>query len=209
MNFRLQALVLAAVLLPLAKATPLYNRSDLTGWKFVTVAGESDPGTVAKVDAGGVLHVAGKPTGYLLAPGGPYGRFRLHAEYRWEAPKGNSGFFVYVASGPKGGKPWPTCLQIQNRDQHTGELIPMGGFTFENGPPDGKPLALRHPPEEMPLGDWNTCDVVCNGPDVEVRVNGVLQNTAAHCSVTQGGVALQLEGHPFQVRTLDLTPIDD
>jgi hypothetical protein len=186
-------------------ATELFNGKDLAGWSFVNPKGEPIA-KVAQVTPAGVLVVTGKPTGYLLAQG-VHSNYRLHVEYRWLKPKGNSGVFVHISSGPVAPKPWPLCLQVQNHDQHTGELIPMGGFTFDGGPADGKIYDLRHPPKENPVGEWNTCDITCQGDTVIAVVNGLEQNRALHCSPSSGQIGLQLEGYPFEIRALRLTPL--
>lgn len=205
----LRSLALGAALSLLARAEPpsteLFNGQDLTGWSFVNAEGEP-LAKVATVLPNGVLAVTGKPTGYLLREG-LHSNYRLHAEYRWLKPKGNSGFFVHISSGPVGGKAWPMCLQVQNRDQHTGELIPMGGFIFAGGPPDGKVYELRHPPREKPIGQWNLCDITCEGDEVIAVVNGLEQNHATHCSRSSGQIGLQLEGFPFEIRVLRITPL--
>jgi len=38
-------------------------------------------------------------------------------------------------------------------------------------------------------------------------VNGVEQNHATHCSKSSGQIGLQLEGYPFEIRVLRLTPM--
>jgi hypothetical protein len=83
----------------------------------------------------------------------------------------------------------------------------MGGFKFDGCPPDGKVQAQRQPPKENPIGEWNSYDIVCQGDTVSATVNGVLQNTALHCSRQSGGIALQMEGHPFEVRVVRVTPL--
>jgi hypothetical protein len=203
--FRL--LALGAALAAAARSAPvdLFNGKDLTGWSFVNAMGEPID-HVATVTAQGVLAVVGKPTGYLLAPG-VYSNYRLHVEYRWLKPKGNSGVFVHISSGPVGGKAWPLCLQVQNRDQHTGELIPMGGLTFAGGPPDGKIYDLRQAPRENPIGQWNGLDITCRGDEVIAVVNGVEQNHGTRVSKSSGQIGLQLEGFGFEIRALRLTPL--
>jgi len=205
----LRLLTLGAALATLVHAQSgsieLFNGKDLTGWSFVNAKGEP-LAKVATVLPNGVLAVIGKPTGYLMVEG-VHSNYRLHAEYRWLKPKGNSGFFVHISSGPVGGKAWPMCLQVQNRDQHTGELIPMGGLTFAGGPPDGKVYDLRQAPKENPIGEWNICDVTCQGDEVIAVVNGVEQNHATHCSKSSGQIGLQLEGYPFEIRVLRLSPL--
>lgn len=203
---RLAVLALPFLAAACLQAADLFNGKDLDGWSYVTLAPGIQVKDVAHVTSEGNLAAVGKPNGYLLAPG-TYSNYRLHVEYRWLKPKGNSGIFVHVSSGPVGKVVWPLCLQLQNRDQHSGELIPMGGFKYDGCPEDGKVQAAQHAPKENPIGEWNSYDIVCQGDTVSATVNGVLQNTARHCSRQSGGIALQMEGHPFEVRVVRVTPL--
>lgn len=217
MSFRRPFTVsIALALAALASAQPptkpdktivLFDGHDLAGWTFVTPKGQPIE-AACHVTPDGLLAIAGKPTGYLLAQG-TYADYRFHAEWRWTSanPKSNAGFFVHVASGPIDRKTWPLCLQIQNKVGRAGDLIPMAGFTFAELPPGAKQTDRQHPASENPMGDWNRCDIVCQGGTVKCAINGVWQNIATHCSPQAGGVALQLEGYPYEVRNVRIDPL--
>ena len=71
-----------------------------------------------------------------------------------------------------------------------------------------KPIIPKlHPSNEKPAGEWNSYDITCIGNTIEVRVNGLLQNTATDCSLTGGCIGLQAEGSKIQFRNLWVEPV--
>jgi hypothetical protein len=196
-----------------AGSTDLFNGKDLTGWSLVTNPA-ADIAAVCHVTADGVLACAGKPVGYLLADG-TYTNYRLHAEWRWPADaakSSNSGFLVFIASGPIDRKTWPLCFQVQTKLNRAGDLLPMAGATFAeplSTPPGAKTPQLdrRQPSSEKPLGQWNVCDIVCRDGSIECTVNGVFQNRVTGCHPSSGQFGIQLEGTPYELRNIVLTPL--
>src|SRR5687767_11245229 len=77
----------------------LFNGRDLTGWTtFLDPrVKDADPAKVWTIKDG-VIHCAGKPSGYLLTEK-EYGDYVLRVQWRFPAGRGNSGVFVHV-SGP-------------------------------------------------------------------------------------------------------------
>lgn len=51
---------------------------------------------------------------------------------------------------------------------------------------------------EKSVGAWNSCEIICAGDTVVLRINGVEQNRATMLSVTAGHIALQAEGAPIE-----------
>lgn len=193
---------------PPARSVALFDGKDLHGWSYLTPS-HADIATVCRVEPGGVVAVRGKPVGYLLADGGAYRDFRLHVEWRWTTPnpRNNSGVLVDIASGPIDRKTWPICLQVQMKTRRAGDLLPMAGFTFAELPPGAKQTDRQKPCSEKPVGQWNSCDVVCRGDTVECWINGVWQNRATRVSAASGGIGLQLEGYPYELRNVVLAPL--
>ena len=60
---------------------------------------------------------------------------------------------------------------------------------------------------EKPAGEWNSYDITSKDGNIEVIVNGVLQNTGTGMSLTEGNIALQSEGGPLQFRNIYLQPL--
>jgi hypothetical protein len=181
----------------------------LAGWQFVT-----DPPTpieqVCVVRPDGVIAVAGSPVGYL-ATTTSHRDYRLHAEWRWNGKPGNSGALVHISSGPKD-RQWPVCFQVQWKNSAVGDLLPMAGATFSeplSTPPGAKTPQRNHSAadSERPAGEWNTCEVICRGDVIEVSINGVVQNRVTGASATEGTVGFQLEGTPFELRNVTISPL--
>ena len=199
-----------------AGSTDLLNGKDLAGWTLVTNPA-ADIAAVCHVTPEGAVAVAGKPIGYLLADG-TYRNYKLHAEWRWPADaakSSNSGFLIYVGSGPidPKTKTWPLCIQVQTKPTRAGDLLPMAGATFAE-PLSTKPGAMtpqlnrREASSEKPFGQWNECDITCRDGGIECTVNGVLQNKVTGCNPGTGQIGIQLEGTPYELRNIVLTPLD-
>jgi len=169
---------------------------------------------VCKYNADGSLAVAGKPVSFL-ATKASYENYRLHAEWRWPkdaAKNSNGGVLLHITSGPTGGTAWPVCLQMQLKLTRAGDLLPMHSAKFAeklSTPPDAKTPQLDRlaADPEKPLGEWNTCDIVCRGDTIEVTINGVLQNKITKCAPAAGKIGFQLEGTPYELRNVRVAPL--
>lgn len=208
---RLSLTLALALLLGAARAhaADLFNGRDFSGWELVTLP--TTPADIAKVCTyrpDGALAVSGQPVSYL-ATTATYENYTLHAEWRWPAKPGNGGILVHIASGPKD-KAWPFCQQVQLKNTAVGDVIPMAGATFaEPLDPAAKVAARPHTAadSEKPAGEWNSCDIVCRDGTITVTVNGVLQNQITRAKPASGRVGFQLEGIPFELRAVRLTPL--
>jgi hypothetical protein len=195
-------------------ATDLFNGKDLTGWSLVT-PDHTAIAAVCHVTAEGAMAVAGKPVGYLLADG-TYKNYQLHVEWRWPADavkNSNSGVLVHIASGPIDRNTWPLCFQVQNKITRAGDLIPMGGAKFaealSTAPGAVTPQLYRQHKDssEKPLGEWNTCDIVCRDGVLECAINGVAENRVTGCQPAAGQIGIQLEGFPYELRNIRIAPL--
>jgi hypothetical protein len=183
------------------------NGTDLSGWAYVTTPA-ADIKSACTLKPDGVVAVIGKPVGYL-ATTASYQNYRLHAEWRWSADaakNSNSGVLLHIASGPKD-RAWPICFQMQLKLQRAGDLLPMAGAAFAeklSTPPAAKTPQLDRKADssEKPLGEWNSCDIVCQDGAMEITVNGVLQNRVTKCQPAAGQIGFQLEGTPYELRNV-------
>lgn len=192
---------------PTAAAADLLNGRDFSGWEVVTAAPATAPVLTRLAD--GVIGVSGAPTGYF-ATTGRYENFRLHAEWRWTDKPGNGGILVHVGDPPKTG-PWPLSVQVQTKYQFVGDALPMAGAQFAeqltSAPGAATPIRAHIAADsERPLGEWNSADIVSQDGTLEVRINGVLQNALSGLQPKAGRVGFQLEGTPYQLRNVVLTP---
>jgi hypothetical protein len=186
-------------------AIALFDGVDLGGWTWVS----SDP-AVKKEDvfqaAGGAIHCKGSPPGYLRTEA-QFTSFVLTVDVRHLAP-GNGGVFLRVQPPDK---VWPRAIEVQGQSGALGELWDLDGFPLETEPARTQgPQVLRLRPDvpERPLGEWNRLEIVLDGEELRVTVNGVLQNEAHHCAVLPGAIALQSEGAEYEFRDLVLRPLD-
>ena len=190
-----------------AAPTDFFNGKDVPAWGYIT----TPPTDIAKVCTvtNGILAVAGKPTGYFVLPVTPTGNYTLHAEYRWtkDNPKNNGGVLVNISSGPVQQNLWPTCFQIQTKTQHAGDVIPMGGAKCAEVPTDKTQRDLQAKVSEKPSGEWNGVEVTRKGDTLDCSVNGVVQNHVTQCVPASGKLGFQLEGYPYELRHITLTPL--
>ena len=193
-----------------ASAAELLNGRDFAGWEFVATPATAIA-AVCKILPDGAIAARGQPVGFIETTAS-YENYRLHAEWRWSSQPGNSGVLLHISSGPKD-RAWPVCLQIQTKNKNVGDLLPMAGATFAEPLTSaaGATVAIKAhtaPDSEKAAGEWNTCDILCQGATVEVIVNGVLQNRVTQTTPHSGRVGFQFEGTPFEFRHVTLTPLD-
>ena len=186
-----------------ATRTELFNGRDFSGWTFVSKETNAPAATIWSV-TNGVMVCQGKPNGYARTTRG-YRDYQLHAEWRFPAGPGNSGLFLHL-NPPE--KVWPNCLETQLLSGNAGEIRCNGGSHVQELPSTTAiAVPRRQPGTEKPLGEWNRCDIVCQGNTVIVRVNGVLQNEVTGASVRSGAIGLQAEGKLVEFRNLVVEPL--
>lgn len=169
-----------------------------------------DPASVWTRGADGVVQVSGKPAGYI-ATRASYTNYRLHAEWRWPGKPGNAGVLLHVASGPKDGA-WPLSVQVQTKHGFAGDILPMAGASFAEAlttAPGAYPAIKGHTDvdSERPAGEWNSVDILARDGVVEVTVNGVPQNRVSAVNPGAGRIGFQLEGVPYELRNIAITPL--
>ena len=187
------------------KKQSLFNGKDLMGW----YAYVNDP----KVDLNkyfyvkdGTIETVGIPAGYLRTKK-EFSNYRLHVEWRYPEKEVNSGIMLHV-TGPD--KIWVTHYQANLKHLSVGDFVvhgvgekaTIGGKEYISTEKDKPAVPKMNPSNEKPAGEWNDYDIVCKGNTIEIKVNGLLQNTATNCSMTKGAIALQAEGCTIQFRNL-------
>ena len=214
MRYPAALLCIVSLFATASRAAPeanLLNGRDLPGWEFVAVPA-MDLKEVCTLRPEGVIAIAGKPVGFI-ATTTSHANYRLHAEWRWPDKPGNSGVLLHISGGPANGTAWPLCVQLQLKATRVGDLLPMNGAAFAeklSTPPGANPPQLDRlaPDSEKPAGEWNTCDLTCHGDSITVEVNGVRQNTVSRVSPAAGRIGFQLEGVPFELRSVRLSPLE-
>jgi hypothetical protein len=154
---------------------PLFNGHDLSGWKHL------GPGSMTVEN--GLIRTQGG-MGLLYFAGEKFGDCVIRVVYRTEGKHGNSGVFIRIPEEPT--EPWMPVhrgyeVQIDDAadDFHTtGALYSLTRVTTR---------AAKASPE------WNTLEIMLDGPQTAVSVNGV--------KVTD-----YKEGQPVPPRTKDYEP---
>ncbi len=178
----------------------LFNGKDLSGWTHC-LKGGGDAGDTWRV-ADGVLQCSGSPYGYLRTEAS-YRDYMLTVEWRWPGKGGNNGVLVHVQSPDE---VWPKSIEAQGQHGNAGDIWVIGGANFrEHRGVLGRRVKKQEATSENPLGEWNTYTIIAKDDTLRLYVNGVLQNVATQCTLTEGYIALQSEGRPIEYRKVELT----
>lgn len=192
----------------------LFNGKDTTGWvKFIPEdkPDENKQWAEDKVWSvkDGVLRCEGTPNGYIRTEES-YANYKLHVEWRWPEKAGNSGVLLHRAGIDK---VWPMCIEAQLMNQSAGDFWMMSNATLEV---DGKQVGPKKfagskkkgDANEKPDGEWNSYDIICNGGDIKLIVNGKVLNGGIKANPSSGAICLQSEGAPIEFRNIVLGPLD-
>ena len=199
----------------LTRGQDLFNGADLSNWRAVLAT----PG-VAKDDVWTVrdrlIICKGEPLGYIHTDTA-YTNYLLLVEWRWAPGKapGNSGIFLRINGEPR---PLPRCLECQLKSGDAGDLYGFHTMKIDGDPARRKEVkdhelggdfigvskTCRH--EKTP-GQWNRAEILVEGPNVAVWINGKKVNEAFNCEVVPGPIGLQSEGGEVHFRTVRIQPL--
>lgn len=192
----------------------LFNGRDLSGWSAYIWDREakSQDTTMAIGDVwsveDGVLICRGNPPGYLHTDR-EYENYRLSLEWRWPGEGGNNGVLVHTTE-PNALGVWPKSIEVQLASGDAGDFWVIGTDldvpNEEERKKDRRHINLTDN-SEKPLGEWNTMQILCQGSEIKVWVNGDLVNHATNCTTTRGAISLQSEGTAINFRNIVLEPI--
>ncbi len=177
--------------------TLLFNGKNLDGLKIVMKDSTANPDTVWFVKDN-ILCSSGNPFGYIHTEN-EYKNYKLIVEWRWPEKAGNSGVFLHKKGQDK---IWPTCIEAQLFHEHAGDLITMGGTSF-NELTDTSTIVYnkQHEETENEPGKWNTYEITCSNDTIIAIVNDTFQNKATGVSVQSGQICLQSEGTPIEFKS--------
>jgi len=139
----------------------LFNGRDLAGWKHV--------GEGVMVVKNGMLQSAGHGMGLLYWTGGKVGNCVIRVVYRMSDEFDNSGIYIRIPVEPR--EVWMPInygyeVQIDNHPETTGEDEYHATGTLYSLT---KPLAKAWKPGT----EWNTMEIILDGPHTIVTLNGV------------------------------------
>lgn len=191
----------------------LFDGKTLDNWTAVL----SDPALkkedVWSVAERGVLvcRGRGKRSGYIRSMLGDFENYTLKLQWRFPAgtPGGNSGVLVHTTT-PNALNVWPKSMEAQLNHLNAGDIWVIG-TTCEIENAAERVKGRRHfnltDDSEKPIGEWNDYEIVCNGDQITIKVNGVLVNHVTKCSQQKGAICLQAEGADIEFRNIRLTPL--
>jgi hypothetical protein len=187
----------------------LFNGKDLSGWTYHLADPNAKMEDVWSVEDG-LLTCSGKPAGYLITKKSDFSDYRLTVDWRWHTGQGGNNGVLVHCSTPGALGVWCKSVEVQLANGNAGDFWVIGTELDVPNEPERK-KGRRHlnltDDSEKPLGEWNTMEIVCQGNEITVKVNGVLVNQASNVSETKGAIALQSEGTPIQYRNVNLTPL--
>lgn len=185
----------------------LFNGQDFSGWTFCMKSNAAPQETWSVTN--GVIHCTGQPTGYVRTEKS-FHDCRLTVFWRFVkvAPHANNtGILVHMQLPDK---VWSECVECQGQYQKQGDFWLLPGVSA-NGHPANSKKAVRvpqiGPPNENPVGEWNTNQVVCRGDAIELTVNGRKMNQLAGCNLSSGFIGIQSEGAEIEIRGVYLEPL--
>ncbi|KPL15680.1 MAG: hypothetical protein AMS23_06090 [Bacteroides sp. SM1_62] len=191
----------------------LFNGKDLINWDKV-VFEEADVDEVFQV-GDGIIQVSGVPNGYIITRDS-YSNYKLHVEWRWATEPTNSGVLLHVQETNL--EEWPLCIEAQLMNSNAGDIVMIGhgaGISVGDSTYIIKPEESRfkiankfEESSESPAGEWNTYEITCDGDNIELIVNGILQNKGTLATLRSGPIALQSEGSPIEFRNVYLIPLE-
>lgn len=203
------------------KSTPpigsmqLFNRQDLSDWNAF-LSEEGVPMEDVWSVENGILICKGEPMGYLYTQSS-YTSFALVVEWRW-APgtePGNSGVLLRINGDPQ---PLPRSLEAQLQHGNAGDIYGFHGMKV-NGDPSRLRVVENHSlggrligvskvqGNEKRPGEWNRYEIVLDGSNLTLTVNGKAVNSAYGCEVIPGPIGLQSEGGEIHFRKVQITPL--
>ncbi|MBN1418543.1 MAG: DUF1080 domain-containing protein, partial [Planctomycetes bacterium] len=107
-------------------------------------------------------------------------------------------------------KVWPRSIECQGMTDNMGDIWNIDEFpmTVDLDRTEGRRTAKLHDSNERPLGEWNEYEITLGGGELEIAVNGLVQNEASDCWETPGKIGLQSEGARMEYRNIVVVPIE-
>ena len=131
----------------------LFNGKDLTGWKC-----NNGKDIAVPVEKGALVPY--KSGGYIIIHENKFDNFVFKCDVRWEDPRCNSGIFFRV--------------EDPNNPVHTGFEVQVMGGTQTGKHQFGAiyDLVATTKNTGKKIGEWNSVEIRCYGPYIDVKVNG-------------------------------------
>lgn len=170
----------------------------------------------------GRLVSMGMPLGHLITER-DFSNYKLVVEYRFSNGPGNCGVLVHASTPRRLYNMFPQSIEVQMQHENAGDFWCIGenievpdmesrrprkdDQVFGGDAKDARRIIRHTNNVEKPLGEWNTMEIVCNGDEIIVHVNGTLVNHGTKSTATSGKIALQAEGAEVEFRKVELTKL--
>ncbi len=190
----------------------LFNGENLENWT-IFLPDSIEKESVFRAEEG-TLFVGGIPNGYIRTKE-EYGSYELHLEWRWlEEPK-NSGVLLHAT-----GKDmlWPNSIEAQLMVGKAGDFVLIGkgagitvqdtAYLVESEKKRFKLIPKFEESSEHAPGEWNSYGITVTEGEIELKVNGVIQNIGTAPTKNKGSICIQSEGGPMEFRNIYLIPIE-
>ena len=164
--------------------TSLIDGVSLNGWNIV--------GDANWVIGNGIVE-GNKPNGFLLSAKS-YKNFIIRAEF-WAESNTNSGIFIRCQDPAKIAA--ATSYEVNIWDTRPGQEYATGAIVD----------VAKVNPIHKAGGRWNTMEIVANGSQLKVSMNGVVTSEAKDSKFSDGPIALQSAGGIIKFRKLEIKPI--
>jgi hypothetical protein len=184
---------------------PLFDGKSLAGWVSKTEDGRESSESKWSVKDGVLI---AEPGSGWLSTREKYGDYVLRLE--WRVPEnGNSGVFIRVPDLKAGQHPHVEGIEVQvlddNGPEYKGKLQPYQYAGSIYGAVPAKDSAYRG------AGEWNSFQITCQGPKIEVTMNGnvvatadVSQTDALKSRPRSGYIGLQNHGSKVEFRKIEI-----
>ena len=197
---------------------PLFNGTDLTGWRNINTA----PDTWSVRD--GMIITTGTPMGVLCTTR-QFENYVLSIEWMHMQPGGNSGVFMWSNAVPQESSVYPSGLEVQMLEVEWpqlnvrngvtppdayvhGELFGVGTLKIVPDNPRG-PRSKSLENRALGRGNWNHYQIVAVDGVVKLAVNGKYVNGISQATQKKGYLCLESEGAEARfrnIRILELLP---
>jgi hypothetical protein len=124
------------------------------------------------------------------------------------------GEFTMSAAAPPSTGPYGRTANPQAGKPQAGQRAPGGAPMTAAPPPSTGPYGRTANPQagkpqggERAPGEWNRVEMMLDGGNLEVAVNGLIRGTATGCQDTPGRVGLASKGGAVEYRNIVLVPI--
>jgi hypothetical protein len=164
--------------------TELIDGVSLSGWNIIGNA---------NWQIGNGMIASDKPTGFLVSTA-KYKNFIIRAEF-WAESNTNSGIFIRCQDPAKVGA--ANSYEVNIWDTRPGQEYSTGSIVD----------VAKVNPIHKAGGRWNTMEIVANGSQLKVSLNGVVTSEAKDTKFADGPIALQSAGGTIKFRKLEIKPI--